>query len=876
MARKAKYRANLWPALALAACVAGGMTGCSLERYAYEADREARCLVAQKSNDPRWALPGFTIQQDPRSRYADPCNEIRPPMPPDDPASHHYMRCVDGKRGWAHWYANGCRRDLENPCWEKYLGQYVALTDDGAVKLSLDSAVEMALIHSPSFQKQLEEIYLSALDVSTERYRFDVRFFGGNATRFSSLGPLFAGGADRVSGGANSVLTTETDFQFQRRFATAGELAVGFANAFVWQFAGDNTENAISILNFTLTQPLLRGAGRDVALEQLTIAERTLLANLRAFQRYRQGFYTQVALGQLGVRGPNRRGGFFGGTGLTGFTGTGSGGFGGVGEATQFGGGGFSGGSSGGTATAGFAGGGAGQVGGFIGLLQRLQELRNLEESLNARLRALGLLEAHLEAGTIDLQQVDQFRQSIETDRANLLQARNAMESRLESFKTGTLGMPPDLPMVPDDSLIRQFQIIDPAVNALQQEISDFREAFGELPLQPRLAALQPAAEELADLNEAAAEQFEQVELEVRQLLDQAQQRRAEMDPGEVENFAEDLERLIATFEELQRRMVAVDTALGELRGALDTRDRRDSADRLASLASEVALIVDELSLVQARTRLEQVSVEPIELQPERALAIARTHRLDWMNNRAALVDTWRLIAFNADALQSDLDVTFSGDLQTTQDNPFRFRGPAGRLSVGLEFDGPFDRLRERNTFRQVLIDYQQDRRDLIQYEDGVYQTLRGLLRDMREHELNLEIQRRAVVIAIRRVDQTREVLNKPPEGETAELGPTAALNLTSALSDLRSAQNNFMSVWLNFLATRMTLMRELGIMRIDERGMWVDEPLPCAATEVPEMEEIPPPVPREVIQAMEIEDAGRPGPTLSLPNGGRGRLEWK
>jgi hypothetical protein len=48
-----------------------------------------------------------------------------------------------------------------------------------------------------------------------------------------------------------------------------------------------------------LVQPLLRGGGRAVALEQLTIAERALLANLRAFQRYRQGFYTKVAIGPL-------------------------------------------------------------------------------------------------------------------------------------------------------------------------------------------------------------------------------------------------------------------------------------------------------------------------------------------------------------------------------------------------------------------------------------------------------------------------------------------------------------------------------------------------------------------------------------------------
>ena len=160
------------------------------------------------------------------------------------------------------------------------------------------------------------------------------------------------------------------------------------------------------------------GAGRDVALEQLTIVERGLLANLRAFQRYRHGFYTQVAVGELGVTGPQRRGGFFGGTGLTGFTGQGSGGLGGVGSATGFGRAGF--GTTGGGGTgggAGFAGGGAGEVGGFLGLLQQLQQIRNTRDSLALQLAQLEQLEAYQDAGLITLIQVDNFRQNIETER---------------------------------------------------------------------------------------------------------------------------------------------------------------------------------------------------------------------------------------------------------------------------------------------------------------------------------------------------------------------------------------------------------------------------------------------------------------------------
>ena len=87
------------------------------------------------------------------------------------------------------------------------------------------------------------------------------------------------------------------------------------------------------------------------------------------------------------------------------------------------------------------------------------------------------------------------------------------------------------------------------------------------------------------------------------------------------------------------------------------------------------------------------------------------------------------------------------------------------------------------------------------------------------------------MIIAVRRVDQTRETLNEPPApvapGEQAtQLGPTSAGNLLTALSDLRNSQNNFMSVWLNHYAVRMVLMRDLGLMELDEQGLWIDRPL--------------------------------------------------
>ena len=142
--------------------------GCSHTGHRLEADREAYGVIEERNVDPRWHAADHGIEIDPRSRYFDPHDPDRPPIPKDDPASHDYMRVVDGMRGWKHWHDNGDRVDLENPAWRAALAEYVDVGADGSVKLNIDSALKLAYVHSPSHQNQLETLYLSALDITTE------------------------------------------------------------------------------------------------------------------------------------------------------------------------------------------------------------------------------------------------------------------------------------------------------------------------------------------------------------------------------------------------------------------------------------------------------------------------------------------------------------------------------------------------------------------------------------------------------------------------------------------------------------------------------------------------------------------------------------
>src|SRR6202035_1906171 len=118
-------------------------------------------------------------------------------------------------------------------------------------------------------------------------------------------------------------------------------------------------------------------------------------------------------------------------------------------------------------------------------------QIRNSQETLNSETRTLALLEANLEAGFIDIAQVDQFRQNIETERANLIQARENFELAMDTFKAAQMGLPPSLDISLDESMIRQFQFTDPRLSHLQNQLADSIAAFGLFPKNPSSENLQ-------------------------------------------------------------------------------------------------------------------------------------------------------------------------------------------------------------------------------------------------------------------------------------------------------------------------------------------------------------------------------------------------
>ena len=391
-------------------------------------------------------------------------------MPPDDPAAHRYMHCVDCKHGYPCWHKNGDTNQIEGPNWYDNLPR----CENGNVLIDERLAVELALLHSPTFQRELEDLYLSALDVSFERFRFDAQFFGGTDL-FYSISGLDRGIREdptdprRTIRGTGTDLILTNDLEMRRLFAAGGELVVGFANSLLWQFAGPNTNATNTLLDFSFIQPLLRLGGRVFVLERLTISERALLANVRQMERFRRGFYVSTITGRNPGAGPSRRGGVFGGAGLEGFSGIGGGGFGQV-----------TGGTAGIGTGAGIAGGaGAGLAGGFLGLLQIQQDLRNQQGNIAALESSVDQLEAFFRAGIIDYFQVELARQALYNAQSQLLNTELAYANAKDEFKFD-LGISQDIKIELDEKLIEPFQLIEPNAIASQNRLTRLQRDLGD------------------------------------------------------------------------------------------------------------------------------------------------------------------------------------------------------------------------------------------------------------------------------------------------------------------------------------------------------------------------------------------------------------
>jgi outer membrane protein TolC len=156
--------------------------------------------------------------------------------------------------------------------------------------LSLAEAVAMATAHNRDYQKQKEDLYLMALDLTLERHQYVMQWFG-------TFDPKYTRGHDSSSASGDDneeKLSYEAETGFNQLLADGAMISASIALDWARFLTGDPRASIASVLAATVTQPLLRGAGRKIAQENLTQAERNALYQIRTFNRYRQQFVVSI------------------------------------------------------------------------------------------------------------------------------------------------------------------------------------------------------------------------------------------------------------------------------------------------------------------------------------------------------------------------------------------------------------------------------------------------------------------------------------------------------------------------------------------------------------------------------------------------------
>jgi outer membrane protein TolC len=148
---------------------------------------------------------------------------------------------------------------------------------------SLKDALRTAVEDSREYQTEKETLYSQGLALSSARHEFNPRFFGTASAM--------------VEGGdGDETVTSILSLGMTKMLATGADLSISITTTLFRVLSGEDPEEvAASAINASLIQPLLRGAGRDVALENLTQTERDMVYGIRDFVRFRKSFSVDIA-----------------------------------------------------------------------------------------------------------------------------------------------------------------------------------------------------------------------------------------------------------------------------------------------------------------------------------------------------------------------------------------------------------------------------------------------------------------------------------------------------------------------------------------------------------------------------------------------------
>ncbi|HIJ53390.1 MAG TPA: TolC family protein [Planctomycetes bacterium] len=231
-----------WLGIAVIFCIAGG---CSPEHYKAEADKEVYKIIDGKWQDGFGQKVNYTVSDVPPS-----ANDVQ-----------------------------------------------IKKTVPSSNAISLAQAVAMATAHNRDYQLTKESLYLSALGLTDTRHQYARQWFGTIDYRYTK-----EGGEEDVSvGGPGEGGENLVGFGHKQLLGDGLLVTTNLAINWVRYLTGDPRTSLGSVLSATVTAPILGAGAGKLAREQLTLAERKVLYDIRTFNRYRKTFVVGIVTAYYNV-----------------------------------------------------------------------------------------------------------------------------------------------------------------------------------------------------------------------------------------------------------------------------------------------------------------------------------------------------------------------------------------------------------------------------------------------------------------------------------------------------------------------------------------------------------------------------------------------
>ena len=251
-------------------------------------------------------------------------------------------------------------------------------------------------------------------------------------------------------------------------------------------------------------------------------------------------------------------------------------------------------------------------------------------------------------------------------------------------------------------------------------------------------------------------------------------------------------------------------------------RNRLNAENRLleAQEGYELALDRFRIFLGLAPDQAIEVEADPpafvaVYYDVESAVKVALANRLDFLNRREQLEDDERQVRLAENDLLPSLTLDAGATLPTASDASFtnqRFAGES--VNVGLTLDLPVDRVNERSAYRRTQIALAQSRRSLVEFRDNLVVDVESAFRELERRQASLGIQRQLID------DEKKNVRIAQLRFERGEIPNRDVVEAQQGLLDARNA---LIQEQVNYEISRLGLLRDLGILFIDDRGMWTE-----------------------------------------------------